>query len=171
MSWVQRRFVMSWGWPQSTQTHGSEYSNSTLKTGQLSEVNLDPDTLTDMVSIMVNKLVYKPCVKNIMDKYYEIFRDKNSVNKKDFFNSPNTRTRTRTQMGELDWGEVGGWMRRSELALCERNKSVMYYDYTVSHLSRLVTRYVWTWVCKWGPHKSLVISSMLSVSEVWKNKL
>ena len=55
-----------------------------------------------MVSIMVNKIVYKPFVKDIMDKYYEMFRDKNSVNKKDFFNSPHrrtvptTRTRTRT---------------------------------------------------------------------------
>ncbi len=41
-----------------------------------------------MVSIMVNKLTYKPSVKDIMDKYYEMFRDKNSGNKKDFFNSP-----------------------------------------------------------------------------------
>ena len=60
------------------------------RSGQLSEVNLDPDTLTDMVSIMVNKLTYKPSVKDIMDKYYEMFRDKNSVNKKDFFNSPDS---------------------------------------------------------------------------------
>ena len=37
-----------------------------------------------MVSIMVNKLTYKPSVRDIMDKYYE----KNSSNKKDFFNSP-----------------------------------------------------------------------------------
>ena len=58
------------------------------RTGQLSEVNLDPDTLTDMVSIMVNKLAYKPSVKDIMDKYYEMFRGKNSANQKDFFNSP-----------------------------------------------------------------------------------
>ena len=58
------------------------------RAGQLSEVNLDPDTLTDMVSIMVNKLAYKPSVKDIMDKYYEMFRGKNSANKKDFFNSP-----------------------------------------------------------------------------------
>ena len=57
------------------------------RVGQLSEVNLDPDTLADMVSIMVNKLSYKPSVKDIMDKYYEMFRDKSS-NKKDFFNSP-----------------------------------------------------------------------------------
>jgi hypothetical protein len=57
------------------------------RVGQLSEVNLDPDTLADMVSIMVNKLVYKPSVKDIMDKYYEMFRGK-SANKKDFLNSP-----------------------------------------------------------------------------------
>jgi hypothetical protein len=57
--------------------------------GQLSEVNLDPDTLADMVSIMVNKLAYKPSVKDIMDKYYEMFRGK-SVNQKYFFNSPDS---------------------------------------------------------------------------------
>jgi hypothetical protein len=58
------------------------------RTGQLSEVNLDPDSLVDMVSIMVNKITYKPFVKDIMDKYYEMFRGKNSANKKDFLNSP-----------------------------------------------------------------------------------
>ena len=41
-----------------------------------------------MVSIMVNKLEYKPSVKDIMDKYYK--KKKNSANKKDFFNSPNS---------------------------------------------------------------------------------
>ena len=45
------------------------------RTGQLSEVNLDPDTLTDMVSIMVNKFTYKPSVKDIMDKYYALGQD------------------------------------------------------------------------------------------------
>jgi hypothetical protein len=58
------------------------------RTGQLSEVNLDPDALADMVSIMVNTLAYKSSVKDIMDKYYEMFRGKNSANKEDFFNSP-----------------------------------------------------------------------------------
>ena len=58
--------------------------------GQLSEVNLDPDALVDMVSIMVNKLAYKPSVKDIMDKYYEMYRDKNSTNKQDFFTSPDS---------------------------------------------------------------------------------
>ncbi len=56
------------------------------RVGQLSEVNLDPDTLTDMASIMVNKHVYKTCLKDIMDKYYEMFRGKNHTNKTDFFN-------------------------------------------------------------------------------------
>lgn len=60
------------------------------RVGQLSEVNLDPDALTDMVSIMVNKLTYKVSVKDIMNKYYEMFRVKNSANKKDFFNSPDS---------------------------------------------------------------------------------
>jgi hypothetical protein len=54
--------------------------------GQLSEVNLDPDTLSDMVSIMVNKHVYRPSLKDIMDKYYEMFRGRNPTNKTDFSN-------------------------------------------------------------------------------------
>ena len=56
------------------------------RAGQLSEVNLDPDALTDMVSIMVNKNVYKPSLQDVMDKYYEMFRGKNHPNKTDFFN-------------------------------------------------------------------------------------
>ena len=55
------------------------------RVGQLSEVNLDPDALADMVSIMVNEFAYKPSVKDIMDKYYEMFRGKNSSNKKRLF--------------------------------------------------------------------------------------
>jgi hypothetical protein len=58
------------------------------RTVQLSDVNLDPDALVDMVSIMVNKLVYKPSVKDITGKYDEMFRSKNSVHKKDFFKFP-----------------------------------------------------------------------------------
>ena len=54
--------------------------------GRLSEVNLDPDALTDMVSIMVNKHVYKLSLQDVMDKYYEMFRGKNHPNKTDFFN-------------------------------------------------------------------------------------
>ncbi len=53
---------------------------------QLSEVNLDPDALADMVSIMVNKHAYKPSLQVAMDKYYELFRGKNHPNKTDFFN-------------------------------------------------------------------------------------
>ncbi len=41
-----------------------------------------------MVSIMINKHTYKLSVKDIMEKYYEMFRDKNRGNKSDFFNSP-----------------------------------------------------------------------------------
>ena len=41
-----------------------------------------------MVSIMINKNTYKPSVKDIMDKYYEMLRVKNRGNKTDFFNSP-----------------------------------------------------------------------------------
>jgi hypothetical protein len=46
----------------------------------------DPDTLADIVSIMVNNHVYKSSHKDIMDKYYEKFRGRNHTNKTDFFN-------------------------------------------------------------------------------------
>ncbi len=48
-----------------------------------------------MVSIMINKFVYKSSVKDIMDKYYEMFRGKNSANKKDFFYSPDSPDHSR----------------------------------------------------------------------------
>ncbi len=51
-------------------------------------INLDPDTLADMVSIIVNKHAYKPSLHDIMGKYYKMFRGKHHANKKDFFNSP-----------------------------------------------------------------------------------
>jgi hypothetical protein len=56
--------------------------------GQLSEVNSDPDVLTVMVSIMINKHTYKASVKDIMSKCCEMFRGKNRGNKADFFNRP-----------------------------------------------------------------------------------
>jgi hypothetical protein len=56
------------------------------RAGQLSEVNSDPDDLAVMVSIMINKHTYKFSVKDIMDEYNEMLRDKNRGNKTDFFN-------------------------------------------------------------------------------------
>ncbi len=56
------------------------------RTGQLSEVNLDPDALADMVSIMVNKHAYKHSLQDFMDKHYEMFRGNHHPNKTDFFN-------------------------------------------------------------------------------------
>jgi hypothetical protein len=55
------------------------------RAGQLSEVNLDPDALADVL-IMVNKHEYKPSLQDVMDKYYDMFRGKNHPNKTDFFN-------------------------------------------------------------------------------------
>jgi hypothetical protein len=73
-----------------------------------------------------------------MEKYYEMFRDKNQANKKDVFNSPDspdTRTRTRTRdMGELDLGEVGGWVRRSEVCVRERNQSHLLRLHSLSFI-------------------------------------
>ena len=72
------------------------------RTGQLSEVNLDPDALADMVSIMVNKLAYKSSVKDIMDKYYEMFQGKNSAKKKDLFNSPDSPEHSDQEHSDAD---------------------------------------------------------------------
>jgi hypothetical protein len=68
------------------------------RVGQLSEVNSDPDDLDVMVSIMINKHTYKPSVKDIMNKYYEMFSVKNRGNKSDFFNRPED-----VQDSDTDW--------------------------------------------------------------------
>ncbi len=79
---------------------------------------------------------------------------------------PSTRTRTRTQMGELDWGEVGGSVRRSELFVGEKPVCHLLRLHSLSrYLLRIVARYARIWVCKWGPHKFLGILSILRVSE------
>jgi hypothetical protein len=51
------------------------------------EAYLDSDTLSDMVSNIVSKHAYKLSLHDLMDKRYEMFREKNHANKKDFFNS------------------------------------------------------------------------------------
>ena len=69
------------------------------RTGQLSEVNLDPDAFDDMVSVMVNKFTHKPSVKDIMDKYYEMFPDNNQSlhkEKKTFSTVPKVKDTDRT---------------------------------------------------------------------------
>ncbi len=71
---------------------------------------------------MVNKYTYKTSVKDIMDKYCEMFRDKNPGNKTDFFNSPE----------DVEDSDTDGWtgLRRSwvlseeEWVECEREASL-----------------------------------------------
>ncbi len=101
------------------------------RTGQLSEVNLDPNSPTDMVSIMVNRITYKPSVKDIMDNHYE----KNSVNNKDFFNSPDSDPDHSDQDSDTD-----GWTRLrtswglnvEEWTVCERETSLSFIKITQS---------------------------------------
>jgi hypothetical protein len=126
-----------------------------------------------MVSIMVNKRPYKVSVRDIMDKYYEMFRGKNSTKKKDVFKRPDSPEHSQCDSDTDGWTRLRrGWgLNEEEWVVWERNQSVIYLDYTVSHLLRLVARSEWIWVCKWGPHKFLGILSMLRVSEVCKNKL
>ncbi len=69
---------------------------------------------------------------HVMDSYYEMFRGKNHPNKTDFFN--------RTEDSDTD-----PWTR-----LRRRNQSVIYQDYTVSHLLRLVPMYEWSWASECG---------------------
>jgi hypothetical protein len=72
------------------------------RAGQLSEVNLDPDTLADMVSIMVNKHAYKPSPKTSWTSTMRCSVGGIIQTKQTFSTVP----RTRTQMRELDL-EVG----------------------------------------------------------------
>ena len=76
---------------------------------------------------MVKKLSYKPFVKDIIGKSYEMFRDKNSWKEKNFFNSPDSPDSDQDS-------DADGWtrLRRSwglneeEWVVCERNQSVIY---------------------------------------------
>ena len=45
---------------------------------------------------------FQPSVKDIMDKYYEMFRDENSANKKELFNSPDSPDHS-DQDSDSDW--------------------------------------------------------------------
>ncbi len=84
-----------------------------------------------MVSIMVNKLAYKLSVKDIMDsldKYYEMFRGKKSLHKKDFFNSPDSPEHSEQDSDAYWWTRLSrGWeLNEEEWVVCERNQSVIY---------------------------------------------
>ena len=70
-----------------------------------------------MVSIMVNKLTYKPSVEDIMDKYYEMFRGKNLSNNKDFFICPDSQKSFRLN---------------EEWVVCERETSLSFIKITQS---------------------------------------
>ena len=83
LCFLESRLRLTWQQHQAAEANVEQVFS---REGQLSEVNLHPDTLANMVSIMVNKNTYKPSLKDIMDKYYEMFRGKNHANKTDFFN-------------------------------------------------------------------------------------
>jgi len=62
-----------------------------------------------------------------MDKYYEMFRDKNQGNKEEFFNPPdipqNWDQNSDVDTWTVDLGEVRVWVTNSEL--WEREKPVL----------------------------------------------
>jgi hypothetical protein len=61
-------------------------------------------------------------------------------------------------------------VRRSELSVRGNPVCHSLRLHSLSFL-KVVARYSWIRVSQWGAHKCVGISSMLSVSEVWKNKL
>jgi hypothetical protein len=70
---------------------------------------------------MVNKYAYKPSLKDIMDKYYEMFRGRNHTNKTVFFNRTEdsdtyawTRLRRSWVLSEEEW------------VVCERETSLLF---------------------------------------------
>jgi hypothetical protein len=81
--------------------------------------------------------VYTPCVKDIMDKYYEMVRGEKSTSKKEFFISPDSPDHSDQDSDTDGWsteeklGDHGsGWMRRSEL--CVRETSLSFIKITQS---------------------------------------
>ena len=79
-----------------------------------------------MVSIMVKKHAYKPSLKDIMDKYYEMFRGRNHANKTDFVN--------RTEDSDADvWTRLRSWvLSEEESVVCERENSLSFIKITQS---------------------------------------
>ncbi len=75
---------------------------------------------------MINKHVYKTSVKDIMDKYYEMFRGKNRGNKADFFNKPED-----VQDSDTD-GWTGLVLSEEEWVECEREPSLSFIKITQS---------------------------------------
>ncbi len=91
------------------------------RVGQLSEVNLDPESQT------ANNHTYKPSLKDIMDKYYEMFRGKNHGNKTDFFN------RTEDSDSEVWTRLKRSWvLSEEECVVCERETSLSFIKITQS---------------------------------------
>ena len=84
---------------------------------------------------MVNKQPYKPSVKDIMDKYYEMFRCKNQSNKTDFSHSPEdvedsdtdgwTRLRRSWVLSEEEWVECES---ETSLSFIQITQSLIYWD-------------------------------------------
>ena len=75
---------------------------------------------------MVNKHAYKPSLKDIMDKYYEMFRGRKHTNKTDFFN--------RTEESDADeWTRLRSWvLSEEESVVCERETSLSFIKITQS---------------------------------------
>ncbi len=73
---------------------------------------------------MVNKHVYRPSLKDIMDKYYEMFRGRNPTNKTDFSN--------RTEDSDTDaWTRLRSWvLSEEESVVCERETSLSFIKIT-----------------------------------------
>ena len=63
-----------------------------------------------------------------MEKYYEMFRDKNQANKKDVFNSPDSPEHSDQDSDADGWTRLRrSWgLNEEEWVVCERNQSVIY---------------------------------------------
>ena len=87
-----------------------------------------------MVSIIVNKLAYKHPLKDIMDKYYEMFRGKNGANKKDFCNSPDSPDHSDQDSDADEWTRLRrSWgLSEEEWVVCVRETSLSFIKLTQS---------------------------------------
>ena len=58
--------------------HEANVEQPFSRAGNLSDPNMDVDFLAALTSIAVNKKAYKPTVAEIKDKYFEMYRGKES---------------------------------------------------------------------------------------------
>jgi predicted CopG family antitoxin len=69
----------------------------------LLKIKIKKKSFSPFLLIVFNKQTYNPSLHDIMEKYYDMSRDKDQSNNKDFFNSPDTPDHSDQHSNTLVW--------------------------------------------------------------------